>query len=208
MHRYLVGTATALIIGLSTGNLNAQSLRNADEPAEFPPASYTGKQYVDSKGCVFVRAGFDGAVTWVPRVSRSRKVLCGFEPSLSRSEVAAAVPTPAPEPRPEPVEIIVATPEPAATIAAPAVKPKPTVTTPRVVASAPAPRVTAPVVRTQAPRQNAPVVRTQPVQVSTPRVMTPRPAVAARVASACANASATCPSKHFCIHVYLCRSFQ
>ena len=188
MHRYLVGTATALIIGLSTGNLNAQSLRNADEPAEFPPASYTGKQYVDSKGCVFVRAGFDGAVTWVPRVSRSRKVLCGFEPTLSRSEVAAATSAPAPAPtaKPEPVEIVVK-PEPAA----PAANPRPAPSAPRVVATAPAPRVTKPVVRSQPPRQVTPVVRAQPVQVPTPRIMTPRPAAAARVATACANASAT-----------------
>ena len=191
MQRLLLGTATALIIGLSTGNLSAQALRNADEPAEFPPASYTGKQYVDSKGCVFVRAGFDGAVTWVPRVSRKRTVLCGFEPSLSGSQVATAAPAPAPEPKPEPIEIIVATPEPAKPAPAPAANPRPAASTPRVVAAAPAPRVTTPVVRVQPPRQVAPVVSTQPVRVATPRVMTPRPGAAARVASACANASAT-----------------
>ncbi len=71
--------AASLAVGAS---VHAQSLKNADQPAEFPPSSFKGKQYVDSVGCVFVRAGIDGNVTWVPRVSRSRSQLCGYKPSL------------------------------------------------------------------------------------------------------------------------------
>jgi cell division septation protein DedD len=67
------------------------SLRNASEPAEFPPASYKASQYVDSSGCAFVRAGRGGAVTWVPRVSRSRTVLCGFKPSLNTAQAQLPV---------------------------------------------------------------------------------------------------------------------
>ena len=65
-----------------TGYVQAQSSDTSVIPAEFPPASYAGRQYVDSKGCVFIRAGIDGNVTWVPRVTRSRQVICGFQPSL------------------------------------------------------------------------------------------------------------------------------
>ncbi|MBU2935914.1 MULTISPECIES: SPOR domain-containing protein [Pacificibacter] len=72
---------------LGVTGLNARtSLQNADEPAEFPPASYKASQYVDSDGCAYVRSGHSGHVTWVPRVSRDRKVLCGFKPSLANAQ--------------------------------------------------------------------------------------------------------------------------
>lgn len=66
-----------MVASVSIPALNAQSLRNARPPAEYPPSSYKGNQYVDSRGCVYIRAGIDGNVTWVPRVSRSRKQICG-----------------------------------------------------------------------------------------------------------------------------------
>lgn len=69
----------------------AQSLRDVAVPAEFPPSSYSGSQYVDSRGCVYIRAGLSGTVNWVPRVSRSRQPMCGFQPS----GVSGATATPA-----------------------------------------------------------------------------------------------------------------
>lgn len=101
---------TALAIALIAFNfgsqpVNAQALSSVEAPAEFPPASFKGRQYVDSNGCVFVRAGIDGNVTWVPRVSRNRKVICGFQPSLAGAAMAEA--SAQPQPAEEVVQIIV-----------------------------------------------------------------------------------------------------
>ncbi len=81
--------AAAGFAAFGAGSAAAQSAREAATPAEFPPASFSGKQYVDSRGCVFIRAGIDGNVTWIPRVTRSRKQLCGFQPTQIAADDAA-----------------------------------------------------------------------------------------------------------------------
>ncbi len=74
---WLRAAVLGLTAGLSMGGVSsAQGV-----PAEIPSASYSGDQYVDSRGCVFVRVGFGATTEWVPRVGRDRQPVCGFAPS-------------------------------------------------------------------------------------------------------------------------------
>ena len=114
------------------GTAQAQGVQTGALPAEFPPATYEGTQYVDSTGCVFIRAGIDGAVTWVPRVTRDRKQVCGYKPTAIRS-TAQTSPT-APK---QQVEQITLTPPPAAPVPVPK-------TGPNTTTAATAPATTAP----------------------------------------------------------------
>jgi len=83
---------SVLCVGVATGGVvSAQTV-----PAEQPPASFVGDQYIDSDGCVFIRAGFGGQTNWVPRVSGERQHICGQQPSLPSSTTAAIVAAPAP----------------------------------------------------------------------------------------------------------------
>lgn len=143
--------------------VSAQELRNSTGPAEFPPTTYSGKQYVDSKGCVFIRAGIDGAVTWVPRVSRSRDLLCGFQPtfaSIPKQELPV-IPDPVGEPKNAVVE------------AAPAAVQPETPTVRETAAVAPAPKL--PSIFTRKPKVQEPIAtvagpspRAAPVEVVAP----------------------------------------
>ncbi len=75
-----------LLIVLFVGSMSeavAQSLTSSEGPANLPPADFTGTQFVDNKGCVYIRTGRTGATSWTPRVSRDRKLVCGFEPSFA-----------------------------------------------------------------------------------------------------------------------------
>ena len=81
----LRGLACVLALSLSN-SLAAESLANSTGPAELPSVGFTGSQYVDSKGCVYIRAGQGETVQWIPRVNRMRQVICGFAPSFKPAE--------------------------------------------------------------------------------------------------------------------------
>ena len=160
-----------IVAALGVGGSQTQAQDSRSQPAEFPPSSYKGKQYVDSAGCVFIRAGIDGNVSWVPRMSRARQQICGFQPT-NGVQVAAAQATTAAKTK---VEAAPAKTPPTrvAEVQAPKVKPQAPVARPapqkvvRRVAPAPV-RASAPkVVRETAPRP-VPVVPSKPVALAAP----------------------------------------
>lgn len=96
---FKVVSSTLLACVLSASLAQAQSLARIGGPANLPPAGFSGQQFVDARGCLFLRAGFGATVNWVPRVDRGRKPICGMTPSFGPAAVAAVEADMAPEPR-------------------------------------------------------------------------------------------------------------
>jgi cell division septation protein DedD len=72
----MLRTLLAMLLLFLPGLVLAQDLR----PAETPPGDFAPRQYIDSKGCVFLRSGQGG---WQARRSRDGAALCGYPPTLS-----------------------------------------------------------------------------------------------------------------------------
>lgn len=180
-------SAIAMIAWLSCfAPLGAQSLKNVQAPAEFPPSSFKGKQYIDSRGCVFIRAGIGGETTWVPRVTRSRKLICGQKPTFDEPQVAeAAAPRKAIElTLDEPSEVVAPAPVPAPArrVATPRPDPVTQVTAPKAEAT---PRATdLAEARPRAQTQTRRVVRVQRAPEAAPAATQPTTRPVAQVAPA------------------------
>lgn len=93
--KMLSGTVLALMLTVSASE--AQKLSQIGSPLNPPPASFKGQQFVDSRGCLFLRAGFGGVVNWVVRVDRSHKPICGLTPTGGSAAQAAVVADMAPD---------------------------------------------------------------------------------------------------------------
>lgn len=155
--KVLVVVSWATVLTVSAAQ--AQSLSG---PRENPPAGYKNAQYVDSRGCVYLRAGIGGRVSWVPRISTNRKALCDFPPTFGATQVTAAEPiAPGAVPNPPhapsvaarsssrvamPMETVASLPRASTVAARPAPAPPPVVAAPAPQA---APRSTAPGVSQQ-----------------------------------------------------------
>jgi hypothetical protein len=175
-------------LGIVSAPATAQG-KIEDIPANFPPASFKGKQFVDNRGCVYVKAGFDGAVTWVPRVTRARKHVCGQTPSFGGQTAVA----PLNKPASKPVQITNDAPpaaKPVAKTAAPQIAkpakraPKPSQPTVRVSKPKPKPQPAAkPVKRVVRAPASKPVAAPPPrVLRRVPETAAPAPRNTARVA--------------------------
>lgn len=132
--RFVSVAVVAAVFGAAS--VEAQSVARVGGPANLPPAGFQGQQWVDSRGCVFLKAGYGGQVNWVPRVGRDRRAMCGYPPT-GTTRAAIEVATEAEMAAPAPAAVAEAAPAPRVMAAVEPVIP----VTPRVapIAARPAP---------------------------------------------------------------------
>lgn len=117
------GRTCALALTLTLADVSLAVADGSGQPAELPPATYKGQQYVDTQGCVFLRAGTEIETIWVPRVTAGGKPLCGYPRSGKRVPVVGEAG--ADEAIVDEAAAVDPAAEPAGADAAPAVAPEP-----------------------------------------------------------------------------------
>ncbi|MEM1234991.1 MAG: SPOR domain-containing protein [Pseudomonadota bacterium] len=162
--------AIALIAGTGLGSsVSAKSLSEGASPVNFPPADFAGGSFVDNDGCIYIRAGVAGNTTWVPRVSRTRQIICGRQPTFGTAPATRQA-TVTPEVTTRPAVPRAPETQTAAAPAAPAARVEPPEATTRVrtAAAQPAPAATPAAPAPQQVRRVAPA----PVVVQSRDVVT------------------------------------
>ena len=75
---------------VAAGGAAAQSGR-ITAPAENPPAGDSADRYVDSRGCVFLRADIGGRESWVALMRADRTPVCDATPRMAAAPAVAPV---------------------------------------------------------------------------------------------------------------------
>ena len=103
-YRLFVGVVMTLMRAISRTFVTLQlclwchiavAVAGDDGPSELPPEAFTANTYIDSRGCVYVRAGLDDVVHWLPQVTKTRTPVCGRSPTFGDPVAQALGPDPA-----------------------------------------------------------------------------------------------------------------
>ncbi len=94
----IVRTVAAMGLCAMSLPVSAQSGTIGSGPAELPPAGYSARFYVDSRGCMFISTNSG----WVAQVTRDKSPVCGYAPTFDKGSVVSSgttAATPAPTAR-------------------------------------------------------------------------------------------------------------
>ena len=144
--RMPVSAALLVWAALDLAAFSGAALARLSGPVNLPPASFQGLQFVDARGCLFLRAGYGAQTVWVPMVDESKKQICSMAPSFGGAGTVTAGTV---------VAVTVAA-APVPEVPAPAAKPVPAAAP---VAVAAAPMIAAPVLAAPAAAAPAPAVQ-------------------------------------------------